>query len=110
VTKGVRETSTSAMLASIKGLTPLEDWVFPGPDGDYLVTAYGVDLEALDFPTSPVYADATTLKALVRLFRAEHAGPEAAALAERLQVFPDDPRGAALIAELKAIGAANGAP
>jgi len=101
-------TSTTAMFAAAAGMTPQQEWRFPLDDEELLVTAWAIDPDALAFDESTIYADARTVEALVRLFRADGGGAAAGILADRIQIAPPNAAGAALLDELRALGNAAG--
>ena len=82
------------------------------------MTAWSVDPETVRFDDATTYADAQTVEELIRLIRADGGGASAAVLADRLKIAPPDPRGPALLDELRSLAtgtdgatpAASGAP
>jgi 4-amino-4-deoxy-L-arabinose transferase-like glycosyltransferase len=105
---GEGPTSTTAMLDAATGIEVAEQWRYPLDGQELVVTAWSIDPDTVAFDGTTTFADAPTIEALIRLIEADGGGASAAVLADRIVLSPPDPRGDALLGELR--GLATGAP
>ena len=59
--------------------------------------------DTVQFNEATTYADVRTVEELIRLIRADGGGASAAVLADRIEIAPPDPRGPALLEELRSL-------
>ena len=99
---------TLEMLDATPGMTRLQAWRYPGPTGDLIAVAYGVDPAAVTFDDGPLYATPRAVKALAtELARSD--GRAAADLLDRLVIVPEGPAADEARVALAAVAAHGGA-